>query len=207
MASIQSHGRDSSKTMTKSAEGLNYPQCDDASNARLAEVLEDVEVRSSKDLYDFGDSWEHSVASGSLLPRCPGVTYPRLIEAVGRCPSQDVGGPCREFLKAITHPNHEVHGESSQWVGDGFREAAGSPADTAFSVLRPFGYAWWASVSETVGTLYPLISCSESMNPQDLLETTSRASRIGDDQLDLLILPRRSISNLAISTSGTYAIR
>jgi hypothetical protein len=42
--------------------------------------------------------------------------YPRLIEAVGRCPPEDVGEPWgyREFLTPGTNPRHEEHVE---WRG------------------------------------------------------------------------------------------
>lgn len=39
--------------------------------------------------------------------------YPRLIEASGRCPPEDVGGPWGygELLEAIADPKHERHAE------------------------------------------------------------------------------------------------
>jgi hypothetical protein len=65
----------------------------DASKARLVDVLEDVGARSLKYLYDFGDGWEHSVRIERITDAMPGIAYPRLIEAAGRCPLEDVGGP------------------------------------------------------------------------------------------------------------------
>ena len=49
----------------------------------------------------------------------PGDTYPRLVEAVGRCPPKDVGGwpGYEEFLQAINNPKHERHAEMIQWTG------------------------------------------------------------------------------------------
>ena len=80
----------------------------DASKARLIDVLEDVGARSLKCLSDFGDGWEHSVRIQRITDALPGIAYPRLIEATGRCPPEDVGGPSgyHEFLDAIAHPNH-----------------------------------------------------------------------------------------------------
>jgi hypothetical protein len=45
-----------------------------------------------------------------------------LIEAAGRCPPEDVGGPSgyAEFLAAIKDPKHERHAELSEWIGDDF---------------------------------------------------------------------------------------
>jgi hypothetical protein len=104
----------------------------DASKARLVDVLEDVGARSLKYLYDFGDGWEHSVRIERITDAMPGIAYPRLIEAAGRCPLEDVGGPWgyREFLDAITDPNHREHAERLQWIGGHF-----DPTDPNVEVL------------------------------------------------------------------------
>ena len=93
-----------------------------ASKARLIDVLEDVGTRSLKYLYDFGDGWEHSVRIERITDAVPGIAYPRLVEAAGCCPPEDVGGPWgyRDFLDAIADPNHEQHADSLQWIGGHF---------------------------------------------------------------------------------------
>src|SRR6266511_2076317 len=76
-----------------------YPEADwpddflDARKARLGDVLEDVGTKTMRYLYDFGDGWEHTIRVERLIDPEPGVIYPRLIEASGRCPPEDVGGP------------------------------------------------------------------------------------------------------------------
>ncbi len=94
----------------------------DARKARLVDVLEDVGARSLTYLYDFGDGWEHSVRIERFFNAVPGLTYPRLVEAVGRCPPEDVGGPWgyRKFRDALADPNDEEHDETLQWIGDHF---------------------------------------------------------------------------------------
>ena len=94
----------------------------DARKARLIDVLEDVGAKSLKYLYDFGDGWEHSVRIERITDAVPGIVYPRLIEAAGRCPPEDVGGPWgyREFLVAIADPSHQEHAEMLQWIGRHF---------------------------------------------------------------------------------------
>ena len=94
----------------------------DASKARLIDVLEDVGTRSLKYLYDFGDGWEHSVRVERITDAVPGIAYPRLVEAIGRCPPEDVGGPWgyREFLDAVADPKHQEHAERLQWIGGHF---------------------------------------------------------------------------------------
>jgi hypothetical protein len=104
----------------------------DAAKARLSHVLEDVGARSLKYLYDFGDGWEHSIRIERITDAMPGIAYPRLIEATGRCPPEDVGGPWgyREFLDAIADPRHEEHDQRLQWIGGRF-----DPADTDAEAL------------------------------------------------------------------------
>jgi hypothetical protein len=94
----------------------------DARKARLGDVLEDVGARKLKYIYDFGDGWEHTVKVERLFDPEPGVAYPRLIDAVGRCPPEDIGGPWgyAEFLEAIGDPKHERYAEFREWIEDDF---------------------------------------------------------------------------------------
>lgn len=68
---------------------------------------------------DFGDGWEHSIRIERISEAMSEMTAPVLVEAAGRCPPEDVGGPWgyRELLDAITNPDHEEHAEQLQWVG------------------------------------------------------------------------------------------
>ena len=54
-----------------------------------------------------------------------GVRYPRLLEASGRCPPEDVGGPLgyAEALEAISDPRHERHDECKEWMPENFDPA------------------------------------------------------------------------------------
>lgn len=94
----------------------------DASKARLIDVLEDVGTRSLKYLYDFGDCWVHSVRIERITDAMPSMIYPCLVEAAGRCPPEDVGGPWgyREFLDVIADPDHEERAEQLEWIGGAF---------------------------------------------------------------------------------------
>jgi Plasmid pRiA4b ORF-3-like protein len=51
-----------------------------------------------------------------------GYSYPRLIEADGYCPPEDVGGPWgyTQFLKAIGNTSHRRHVQYKKWFGDDF---------------------------------------------------------------------------------------
>ena len=57
--------------------------------------------------YDFGDGWEHSIKIEKIQPAAPGLTYPRLLDAAGRCPPEDGGGPWgyQEMLEALADPD------------------------------------------------------------------------------------------------------
>jgi hypothetical protein len=94
----------------------------DARKARLGDVLEDVGTRTLRYLYDFGDGWEHTIKIERIMEAVPGTAYPRLVEAAGCCPPEDVGGPWgyAELLEAIADPNHQRHAELKDWIGDGF---------------------------------------------------------------------------------------
>jgi hypothetical protein len=105
-----------------------YPDADwtgdfiDARKARLSDILEDIGTKTLKYLYDFGDGWEHTIKVERLIDAEPGILYPRLIEAKGHCPPEDVGGPWGygEFLEAIADPAHERHRELKEWFPDDF---------------------------------------------------------------------------------------
>ncbi len=97
----------------------------DASKSTLFGVLDDVGVKTLKYLYDFGDGWEHTIKVERIFDGVPGVEVPFLLEASGRCPPEDIGGPWgyMEFLEAIADPNHERHDELTEWYNADFDPA------------------------------------------------------------------------------------
>ncbi|HUL12364.1 MAG TPA: plasmid pRiA4b ORF-3 family protein [Methylococcaceae bacterium] len=94
----------------------------DASKSRLLDVLEDMGVKTLKYLYDFGDGWEHTVKIERIADALPGFSYPALIDATGRCPPEDVGGPPAydEVLKILVSPKHKRYAEMIEWLGTTF---------------------------------------------------------------------------------------
>jgi hypothetical protein len=115
----------------------------DASKAKLVDVLEDVGVKTLRYLYDFGDGWEHTIKIERLIDSEPGVIYPRLIEAAGRCPPEDIGGPWgyAEVLAAIDDPKHERHAELGDWIGDDFDPQVAS-ADARSQEVEELAKRW-----------------------------------------------------------------
>lgn len=94
----------------------------DARKATLARIVEDTGAKTLRYLYDFGDGWEHTIKIERLIDQLPGVVYPRLTEASGRCPPEDVGGPWGydEFLEALAEKTHERHEKLREWIGEDF---------------------------------------------------------------------------------------
>lgn len=94
----------------------------DARKTTLLDAIEDTGSKSFKYLYDFGDGWEHSIRIERIEPAAADVAYPRLLQASGRCPPEDIGGPWgyQEFLEALSDPQHERHAEMVEWRGDSF---------------------------------------------------------------------------------------
>ena len=94
----------------------------DARKVKLIDVLEDAGTKTLRYLYDYGDGWEHTIKVERMIPADTNIAYPRLIEASGRCPPEDVGGPWgyAEMLEALADPDHERLAEIREWVGDDF---------------------------------------------------------------------------------------
>jgi len=73
-------------------------------------------------LYDFGDSWHHTVTRETQLPPDPDLRRPSCIAGENACPPEDVGGPAgyMDYLEAVLDPKHPEHAEMIQWRGPGF---------------------------------------------------------------------------------------
>nr|WP_274845793.1 plasmid pRiA4b ORF-3 family protein [Sinorhizobium meliloti] len=95
----------------------------DARKATLLSAIEDIGARSFKYLYDFGDGWTHTVKIEKTFPVIADLNDPFLLDAVGRCPPEDVGGPWgyEEFREALANKNHERHDELVEWWGSADR--------------------------------------------------------------------------------------
>ena len=90
-----------------------------ANKSSLWDVMEDTGTKIIRYTYDFGDGWEHTLKIGKISEPVPGDLYPRLTQATGRCPPEDVGGfPGYEnFLDAMADPNHPDHEDLKDWYG------------------------------------------------------------------------------------------
>ncbi len=93
-----------------------------ANKTSLNEVFQNSDENSINYVYDFGDNWRHRIIVTKTADPVPGELYPRLIEIIGRCPPEDVGGipGYYAFLEAVTDPKHPEHDRLKDWFGETF---------------------------------------------------------------------------------------
>ena len=104
----------------------------------LIELIETTGARSIHYVYDFGDSWEHTIAVGATTAPVAGELYPRLTDIVGRCPPEDVGGfpGYEDFLNAIGDPKHPEHEHLKAWYGGAFDPKLPESDKLRFEVMK-----------------------------------------------------------------------
>jgi hypothetical protein len=88
---------------------------------QLAEVAPAARSKLSY-LYDMGDSWEHEVLVEKLIEPEPGTPILQCLGGEGACPPEDSGGVWGYYdkLDALKDPDHEIHDEAVDWLGDDF---------------------------------------------------------------------------------------
>ena len=91
----------------------------DSREATLASVLAMPKFKLLRYNYDFGDDWQHSIKVERRFSAELWEQYPRLVDAKGRCPPEDVGGPWgyADYLEAMSDPTHKRHAELIGWLG------------------------------------------------------------------------------------------
>ncbi len=102
---------------------------DDASDARttlLYDIVRDTGAKTIHYVYDFGDNWDHAIKIEKWVDNSGPEGLPFLIDAKGRCPPEDVGGPpgYQDFLAALADPAHPEHAAMRTWIGKDFNPAA-----------------------------------------------------------------------------------
>jgi hypothetical protein len=97
----------------------------DARKARLYDIVRDTGAKTIRYLYDFGDDWQHVIKLERWFENTDTADMPFLLEASGRCPPEDVGGPggYAAFLTAIADASHPGHADALQWAPTGFDPA------------------------------------------------------------------------------------
>ncbi len=90
---------------------LEEMDCEDETCFQLSEVLR--EKLKFYYLYDFGDSWEHTITVEKIIPARAGRPETLCTAGKRRCPLEDSGGMhgYYEMLKAIADKKHPAHAE------------------------------------------------------------------------------------------------
>ena len=70
-------------------------------------------------LYDYGDSWVHTVKLEGYLCRDKGTEYPICLDGDRACPPEDCGGArgYYELLEMLSDPDDEEYEDTRTWVG------------------------------------------------------------------------------------------
>ena len=114
-------------------DGIYGPM--DAKKARLAAVLADAGRKTFSYVYDFGDGWDHTIKLEKIVPAIEGGPSVLLLEALGRCPPEDCGGPSgyERLLQILADPEDEEHSGTTS------REpfAPSFPGKSARSIFKP----------------------------------------------------------------------
>jgi hypothetical protein len=94
----------------------------DARKSRLYDIVKMTGAKTIHYLYDFGDGWDHVLKLERWFENTPPDGLPFLLEASGRCPPEDVGGPegYAQFLEAIADASHPRHAEFAQNFTEAF---------------------------------------------------------------------------------------
>lgn len=79
-----------------------------------------METRRAEYVYDWGDTWKHTIELEKILPAEEGVAYPRCVKGRRACPPEDCGGVFGYFrlLDILSDPSHPEHETMKEWVGE-----------------------------------------------------------------------------------------
>ena len=131
--------------MQENFEEMEY---EDSTSTRLSAILPRSGKRFAFEYeYDFGDGWRHEVLFEGCLRAERGQRYPVCLEGERACPPEDVGGVrgYRDFLQAITDPEHEDHDRLLEWAGGRFDPQGFDPAKATKAMRK--GLPDWRSMA------------------------------------------------------------
>jgi len=121
-----------------------YGDMDAAAEARCK--LSQMNLREGQRftyIYDFGDSWEHTLLVEKILLGQERLGYPICLKGKRACPPEDVGGVWgfENFLKAILDPEHDEHEDYLNWIGEEF-DSETFDLNAVNDRLRHMGRGW-----------------------------------------------------------------
>lgn len=115
----------------------------DSTRTSLADVLAEPTLKVLRYNYDFGDDWMHSIKVERRFSAELWDEFPKLIDAKGRCPPENCGGPWgyAELLEALSDPASKRRPEFRAWLRDfdpnKIERAAIEAAFLPFAKLKP----------------------------------------------------------------------
>lgn len=115
----------------------------DARDVLLSEVIRGKGAKF-RYMYDFGDSWNHSIKVEAVEAADPKQSYPRCVKGNRNCPPEDCGGVWgyEELIEILTDPNHPEHEERLDWIGE-FDPECFDVAETTSHMQ-----SWFSSVAQ-----------------------------------------------------------
>jgi hypothetical protein len=92
----------------------------DSTQISLAEALAEPNFKVLRYNYDFGDDWRHTIKVERRFSAELWDEFPKLIDAKGRCPPENCGGPWgyAELLDTLSDPASKRRSEFREWLGD-----------------------------------------------------------------------------------------
>lgn len=90
----------------------------DSTEVRLSDVI-DGKGAEFDYLYDFGDSWSHTIKVEAVKQADPQVAYPLCVKGKRACPQEDCGGVWgyEELLEILADPEHREYEDRMDWCG------------------------------------------------------------------------------------------
>ena len=94
----------------------DYGDVIDAFEIKLSEIFV-VEKQKFTYIYDFGDSWEHTIVLEKILPDI--AMYPMLLQGKGNCPFEDCGGVWgyEQLKETLSDKRNPDYAETAEWCG------------------------------------------------------------------------------------------
>lgn len=121
---------------------------DDEEGVTVAAALPEV-GSSIRWLYDWGDSWEHTITVEDTGTIQDGVTYPVLYDGARACPPEDCGGAhiYMEILHMIDDPSYQPQyvdrDEIMEWLGPDFDPDVFHPKRAQWHMHNPRSQKPW----------------------------------------------------------------
>lgn len=102
-------------------EGFGNDELLNSRTIKLKDILDENEEPFLY-LYDFGDSWKHTIEMEKTIQKEPKNKYPICIDGEMHCPPEDCGGihSYYNYLDILKDKKHEEYKEIRTWIGKKF---------------------------------------------------------------------------------------